>query len=686
MVSCRSTKGASKARRDHINAEIRKMRELLPIPAEEQERLSYLHTMSIICTFIRKTILLSGDGGRGDEAPLPLYEDWLQALPGFIVAVDKEGKLVYVSENVSQYLGFSMVDVLQSDSLYELMDPDDVDSVKYSLEEESGAAERSFVCRMNTSKAFRLQYGGSCPLLVQGWFQDPQHCLFVALCSPTVDRLTDSERLSFRAHFQSVHRADMSYTHTDHSVALFLGYEAEELIGRSWYSMLHPDDLSLSASAHTHLIQQSGDAEVELVFRVQTKGHSWVWLYTCASKSLQKQEITCTNYIISKPEAEYIRQKLCSRSSSPLPLSTPISQMPWGPGPYTSPKRQAENSEQRAAPRKKTRRLSESPVSSYCVTTSTSTNGHSRDVSADQALFSTPPYSPASSLSDDCSLDASQDMMYSLTKTTASPSSSYSPSTSSSSTLSFQLQPFLQSSFRVVPCPLTPPPYSYPDAQAAASLSPNYQPVEDCGGSTDSVLHFEDFGLLSELNSSEGEVFQTPEDSGSISPAELLTIDPSPISNSSTLSPQEQAEISVLAHQISTLASSFDLYRTKSSAPCWPSTSTQTAEPLLDEDVIDCILKDWDGPTLRKESGSGWGQLPRTTMEQGSAMQGSAVQGLSLDALVDFIPSELPAEDPHPWPCVFRQDCHEDDIELHQLGLYLPSNFQQDGFADESMY
>uniref|UniRef100_A0A8B9GRP2 PAS domain-containing protein n=1 Tax=Astyanax mexicanus TaxID=7994 RepID=A0A8B9GRP2_ASTMX len=520
MVSCRSTKGASKARRDHINAEIRKMRELLPIPAEEQERLSYLHTMSIICTFIRKTILLSGqgDGGRGDEAPLPLYEDWLQALPGFIVAVDKEGKLVYVSENVSQYLGFSMVDVLQSDSLYELMDPDDVDSLNLFL---FSPSERSFVCRMNTSKAFRLQYGGSCPLLVQGWFQDPQHCLFVALCSPTVDRLTDSERLSFRAHFQSVHRADMSYTHTDHSVALFLGYEAEELIGRSWYSMLHPDDLSLTLMIY---------AEVELVFRVQTKGHSWVWLYTCASKSLQKQEITCTNYIISKPEAEYIRQKLCSRSSS--------------------------------------LRLSESPVSSYCVTTSTSTNGHSRDVSADQALFSTPPYSPASSLSDDCSLDASQDMMYSLTKTTASPSSSYSPSTSSSSTLSFQLQPFLQSSFRVEPCPLTPPPYSYPDAQAAASLSPNYQPVEDCGGSTDSVLHFEDFGLLSD----------------------------------STLSPQEQAEISVLAHQISTLASSFDLYRTKSSAPCWPSTSTQTAEPLLDEDVIDCILKDWDGPTLRKES------------------------------------------------------------------------------------
>ncbi|XP_072533322.1 neuronal PAS domain-containing protein 4-like isoform X2 [Salminus brasiliensis] len=624
------------------------MRQLLPIPAEEQERLSYLHTMSIICTFIRKTVLLSDDGGKDDEGLLSLNEDWLQVLPGFIVAVTKEGKLVYVSENVSQYLGFSMVDVLQSDSLYDLVDADDVDSVKFSLEEESGPAGRSFVCRMNTSKAFKLQNGSCCPLLVQGHFQDPQHQLFVALCSPTVDRLTDDDRLSFSAHFQSVHRADMRFSHTDHSVVLYLGYEAEELIGRSWYSMLHPDDLSLSASAHTHLMQQNGDVEVEVVFRLQTKGQLWAWLYTCASKPLQKQEITCTNYIISEAEAGYMRQKLYSRASSPLPLSPPISQMPWGPGPSTPPKRPAEGSDQSAGPRRKARRLSERAA--FCGTT-TSTSGEGGDLSADRAFFFTPPYSPTSSLSDDCSSDVPQDV-YSPAETATSPSFS-----SSSSPSSFQ---FLQSSFRAEPHPLTPPPYSYPEVQAAANLVPDYQP-EDCGGSA--VLHFEDFGLLPELMAGRDGAF--PE---SISPAELLPTDPSPITRSAALSAQEQAEISVLAHQISTLASSFDLYRTKSCAPCWPSTGLQTPEPLLDEDVIDSILKNWDnGPPLRKDSGSG-------------------IQGLSLDALVDSTPLELPSADPRPWPCVFRQDCHEDDAELHQLGLYLPSNFQQDGFADESMY
>uniref|UniRef100_H2MC09 NPAS4 bHLH domain-containing protein n=1 Tax=Oryzias latipes TaxID=8090 RepID=H2MC09_ORYLA len=60
MVSHRSTKGASKARRDHINHEIRNMRALLPISQEDQERLSYLHSMAAICTYIRKSGLFQG--------------------------------------------------------------------------------------------------------------------------------------------------------------------------------------------------------------------------------------------------------------------------------------------------------------------------------------------------------------------------------------------------------------------------------------------------------------------------------------------------------------------------------------------------------------------------------------------------------------------------------------------------
>lgn len=140
MVSHRSTKGASKARRDHINYEIRNMRALLPISREDQERLSYLHSMAAICTYIRKSVLFQGETltsslrtelfslafGSAHRVCLPLSspqglvasegnsrsppcEVFLQSLHGFVLVTTTVGRLIYVSENVDQYLGISMV-------------------------------------------------------------------------------------------------------------------------------------------------------------------------------------------------------------------------------------------------------------------------------------------------------------------------------------------------------------------------------------------------------------------------------------------------------------------------------------------------------------------------------------------------------------------------------------------------
>lgn len=37
------------------------------------------------------------------------------------------------------------------------------------------------------------------------------------------------------------------------SVKYFLGYSADEMTGRSWYSLVHPEELSLSADSHRSL-------------------------------------------------------------------------------------------------------------------------------------------------------------------------------------------------------------------------------------------------------------------------------------------------------------------------------------------------------------------------------------------------------------------------------------------------
>lgn len=131
---CRSTKSASKARRDQINVELQALRSLLPISAREKERLSYLHTMALVCLRLRGAQLFP-PGTRGTAVPhaslaLPhqdsaslcappadsappagpaLGAELLSLLPGFLLVLSANGKLVYISENVAQVLGLSVV-------------------------------------------------------------------------------------------------------------------------------------------------------------------------------------------------------------------------------------------------------------------------------------------------------------------------------------------------------------------------------------------------------------------------------------------------------------------------------------------------------------------------------------------------------------------------------------------------
>ncbi|KAL1263750.1 hypothetical protein QQF64_006489 [Cirrhinus molitorella] len=517
----RSTKGASKARRDHINGEIRNMRALLPISAEDQERLSYLHSMSLICTYVRKSVLLAGAGAHEDSGGRvsPLFESFLQALPGFIVALTRDGKLVYVSENVPEYLGLSMVDVLQGDTFFDMMDSRDAEAARVVLRERCVSAERSFVCRMHTSKAFRLQFGSCCSMLVRGRFQDgpPNAALFVALCTPTANRLKDSELLNASACFQTLHRPDMRLTHAPCSVLFHLGFSAEELIGRSWYELLHPDDLTLAAGCHHTLIGEDSDANGEMLVRLQCKDLSWIWLYICASTDRARETIACTNHVISEAEAVYLKDKLYGSALKSQSVCVAL--------------------EPAKTTRQTLRRSSE--TSDGSVGAEVDLRSASFATAEQPAFFSTPPYSPTSSHSSDFLSDGYN---------------------------AFERLPDGSQAFPQPFCAV--PPVCLRDAH----LVPVYQTLDVCDAS-DCVLHPEDFAA-----------FPLPPES------DPLTPEPSPTADERFLySETERAEIGTLASQIRSLASSFDAYSaTRLSQSGW----TPEPEPLLDETIIDSILRD----------------------------------------------------------------------------------------------
>ncbi|XP_053133205.1 neuronal PAS domain-containing protein 4 [Hemicordylus capensis] len=351
----RSTKGASKARRDQINAEIRNLKDLLPIPEGDKLRLSYLHIMSLACLYTRKSVFFP-KGAAAWEALGSLLsgqdlEDFVQTLPGFLLAFTGEGKLIYVSENVAEHLGHSMVDlVAQGDSIYDIIDPVDHFVMRHQLALPSPAdPHRLFRCRFNTSKTIRRQSAGNKLVLIRGRFHQPPpgsywatKPIFMAFCTPLDPKPRASPNSFFLSSFESHHTKDLAIVDIADSVVFHLGFEKTELFCKSWYSLIHPEDLGHASAQHCRLLGDTSETQAEMVIRLQTKGGlSWIWVYSLLRVENAEVPIAGHNYIISDSEAGCLKQQLSAEETQVatyvLGSSPPFLEGFLSPGQLSSP-------------------------------------------------------------------------------------------------------------------------------------------------------------------------------------------------------------------------------------------------------------------------------------------------------------------------------------------------------------
>ncbi|NXX77527.1 NPAS4 protein, partial [Urocolius indicus] len=301
----RSTKSASKARRDQINVELQALRSLLPVSAREKERLSYLHTMALVCLRLRGAQMFPPDSAAATE-PI-LGAELLSLLPGFLLVLSATGKLVYISENVAQILGLSVVELLaQGDTVFDILDGRSQEEArkKLLLAQDQPGREVTFVSEMRTSKAFRLQHGGNRAVAVCGhfralrWPPSPSTTAFLALCTPVARLPADGDAISQDDLFQSTHLLDMTFADVTESVTYHLGYHREELIGQSWYSLLHPEDAELAAAQHRAVAlcpAGAGAGASTAVLRVLRRDRSWAWLRVSARRDGGGHAIICSS-------------------------------------------------------------------------------------------------------------------------------------------------------------------------------------------------------------------------------------------------------------------------------------------------------------------------------------------------------------------------------------------------------
>ncbi|XP_078001350.1 uncharacterized protein LOC144453852 [Glandiceps talaboti] len=349
----RSTKGASKQRRDLINAEIKNLRDLLPLADSVKARLSYLHVMSLACVYTRKSNFFSkefNDKDSSSEVDLKhedfkLQYDFTPAINGFLMVANSEGRLLYISENVTEYLGHSMIDLLtQGGSIFDVVDDRDHGVIRTQLryydESQTDAKDRSFLCRMNTSRSMRRQDNCSDNKVIHiqgryhfcssgsGWNPLP---IFIGVCSPvsSATRLLNGNDNTFfdTMVFVTYHAMDLKLHDASSSIMFHLGYSADELYATSWYNVVYAEDDVVTRTHHqylVHQVQQGRQNGCEFVVRLQRKDGSVVNVCVNATSrpDIADTPIVFENRVVSESEMHFYKVLQQNMLTETLPMTS----------------------------------------------------------------------------------------------------------------------------------------------------------------------------------------------------------------------------------------------------------------------------------------------------------------------------------------------------------------------------
>lgn len=209
----------------------------------------------------------------------------------YILALDVEGRLSYISPSIERDFGYAAASVLGR-TLLEFVHPDDVEAVATAFANRTAGGQlRDFVIRARTiDGTYRLVEVSTKNLL-----DDPNVGAVVINARDVTDRQRAEAR--FRAVFESsaigmaLVASDGQIVEANAAFAEMLGYDVDELRRRSVADVTHPDDLALDAELAAEVFR--GDrSSYQLEKRYVRKDGSHVWGRVTASSLPQADEGT----------------------------------------------------------------------------------------------------------------------------------------------------------------------------------------------------------------------------------------------------------------------------------------------------------------------------------------------------------------------------------------------------------
>ncbi|XP_051946558.1 endothelial PAS domain-containing protein 1-like isoform X2 [Xyrauchen texanus] len=308
----------------------------LPLQHSIISHLDKASIMRLAISFLRTRKLLgSGCVNTTETGVDRLMDTWyVKSLGGFVTVVTSDGDMIFLSENINKFMGLTQVE-LTGHSIFDFTHPCDHEEIRENLSFKTGMGkkvkdlktERDFFMRMKCTVTNRgrtvnlksaswkvlhctghLKVYKDCPANVLCGFKEPPLTCVVMMCEPILHPSNIDTPLDSKT-FLSRHSMDMKFTYCDDRVTELMGYNPEDLLGRSAYEFYHALDSDSVTKSHQNLCTK-GQA-VSGQYRMLAKHGGYVWVETQGtviynSRNSQPQCIVCVNYVLSDIEENSI--------------------------------------------------------------------------------------------------------------------------------------------------------------------------------------------------------------------------------------------------------------------------------------------------------------------------------------------------------------------------------------------
>ncbi|XP_015277511.1 PREDICTED: hypoxia-inducible factor 1-alpha isoform X2 [Gekko japonicus] len=322
------SRDAARCRRSKESQVFYELAHQLPLPHHVSAHLDKASIMRLTISYLRMRKLLDADDLEAEaEMETQLNCFYLKALDGFVMVLSEDGDMVYMSENVNKCMGLTQFE-LTGHSVFDFTHPCDHEELREMLTHRNGPVkkgkeqntERSFFLRMKCTLTSRgrtvniksatwkvlhctghIRIYDSCSSQTVCGYQEPPMTCLVLICEPIPHPSNIEVPLDSKT-FLSRHSLDMKFSYCDERITELMGYDPEELLGRSVYEYYHALDSDHLTKTHHDMFAKGQVTTGQ--YRMLAKEGGYVWVETQATviyntKNSQPQCIVCVNYVLS---------------------------------------------------------------------------------------------------------------------------------------------------------------------------------------------------------------------------------------------------------------------------------------------------------------------------------------------------------------------------------------------------